>query len=98
MSTNKSNKNSNSPKKANLISGLKIKEYVSAHGLTAEDIGKKLNINKRTYFYKVSGDTEFTATEFVLLLNLFGCEAKDLIKGEDELTPEDIEAIKSVLN
>lgn len=71
--------------KFNIISGEKIKYFMNINGFTAEKIADELEKEKRTYFYKSKGDTEFTASEIWILTKLFGCTLDDLIKEPYEM-------------
>lgn len=71
--------------KFNIISGDKIKYFMDINGFTAEKIAEELGKEKRTYFYKSKGETEFTASEIWILTKLFGCTLDDLIKEVCEM-------------
>lgn len=66
--------------KFNIMSGKKIKHYMHINGLTTDEISAYLGKQRRAFFNKVKGETEFTATETWILTKLFGCTLNDLIK------------------
>lgn len=72
--------------KFNIISGDKIKHFMDINKYTAEKIAMELGKQKRTYFYKVKGDTEFTANEVWILTKLFDCTLDDLIKDVNDMS------------
>lgn len=72
--------------KFNIISGDKIKHFMDINGFTAEKIAEELGKQKRTYFYKIKGDTEFTANEVWILTKLFDCTLDDLVKDTNNMT------------
>ena len=47
---------------------------------TTDEVSMYLGKQRRAFFNKVKGDTEFTATEIWILTKIFGCKFKDLIK------------------
>lgn len=72
--------------KFNIASGDKIKHFMDLHGYTAEKLSAKLDKEKRTYFYKIKGGTEFTMTEAWIMTKLFDCTLDDLVKDLNEMT------------
>lgn len=100
--TTKKSKNLNvsvsSKSKFNIISGDKIKYFMDINGYTSDKIAEILNKERRTFFYKKKGDTEFTATEIWILMQLFDCELEDLLKDENEMTEEEKKKYTDVLN
>lgn len=66
--------------KFNIMSGKKIKHYMHINGITTDEISGYLGKQRRAFFNKVKGQTEFTATETWILTKLFGCTLNDLIK------------------
>lgn len=72
--------------KFNIISGDKIKHFMDINKYTAEKIAQELGKQKRTYFYKIKGDTEFTANEAWILTKLFDCELDDLVKDTNDMS------------
>lgn len=66
--------------KFNIMSGKKIKYYMQINGITTDEVSGYLGKQRRAFFNKVKGETEFTATETWILTKLFGCTLNDLIK------------------
>ena len=66
--------------KFNIVSGKKIKQYMTLNNNTTDEVSMYLGKQRRAFFNKVKGDTEFTATEIWILTKIFGCKFKDLIK------------------
>lgn len=84
--------------KFNIISGNKIKYFMDIKGFTAEKIAEELGKEKRTYFYKAKGDTEFTASEVWILTKLFDCTLDDLIKETTEMNCFEKDRCSEVMN
>ena len=66
--------------KFNIMSGAKIKSYMSLNNITTDEIALYLGKQRRAFFNKVKGDTEFTATEAWILTKVFRCKFEDLMK------------------
>lgn len=66
--------------KFNIMSGKKIKHYMNLNNITTDEISMYLGKQRRAFFNKIKGDTEFTATEVWILTKIFGCKFEDLTK------------------
>lgn len=84
--------------KFNIISGEKIKHFMDVNKYTAEKIAMELGKQKRTYFYKVKGDTEFTANEVWILTKLFDCTLDDLVKDINDMSEYEKSRYKKIYN
>lgn len=84
--------------KFNIASGDKIKHFMEVYGYTAEKLSAKLGKEKRTYFNKIKGDTEFTMTEAWIMMKLFDCSLDDLIKDYSDMTDEEKERVQEILD
>lgn len=84
--------------KFNIISGDKIKHFMAINGYTSDKIAEELKKEKRTYFYKVKGETEFTATEIWILTKLLHCNLEDLLKDENEMTDNEKDKYIAIIN
>lgn len=62
---------------------LNIKLYRETRGYTQSDIGEKLNISSTAYRNKETGMTEFTATELLILADLYKVTTEDLLRGKE---------------
>lgn len=72
--------------KFNIISGRKIKDLIESNLIKIEKVAEDIGKDKRTYFNKIKGRTEFTATEIWILTKKFDCSLDDLIKKPFELS------------
>lgn len=87
----------NKKEKFNIASGEKIKHFMDICGYTAEKLSAKLGKEKRTYFYKIKGGTEFTMSEAWIMTKLFDCTLDDLMKDADEMSEFEKIKVKEIL-
>lgn len=57
----------------------KVRRLLKYHGITQEQLAKKLGLTKRSIQRKLTMDTDFTANEFIELADILGVDIKELI-------------------
>lgn len=88
----------NKAEKFNMSSGEKIKHFMDIHGYTAEKLSSKLDKEKRTYFYKIKNETDFTMTEAWIMTKIFNCTLDDLVKDFDEMNEYEKSKYNEIIN
>lgn len=62
------------------IENLTLKQIRRLHGITMEEISKKINITKQGYFYKESGKRKFKKKELEKIAKIFNLKIEVIFK------------------